>query len=92
MLILEPNISYGNIFTILTVVISVTALVYTMRGDIRVIKNDIRYLFEGQHNLTEAFTQLGRILTSVAVQDSRINMIEKRIDELAHGRGLVSKP
>lgn len=60
-----------------------------MRGDINIVKNDIRYLQESQKALTEAFSQLGKILTSVAVQDARINMIEKKMDELAHGHGYV---
>ena len=63
--------------------------IWTMKGDINIVKNDIRYLQESQKALTEAFSQLGKILTSVAVQDARINMIEKKIDELSHGQGYV---
>jgi hypothetical protein len=39
--------------------------------------------------LTEAFRQLGKVLTQVAIQDNRINNMEKRLDELAHGKGIV---
>lgn len=60
-----------------------------MKGDINLVKHDIHYLQESQRALTEAFNQLGKILTQVAVQDQRINMMEKRIDELAHGKGIV---
>jgi hypothetical protein len=87
--VIENTISWGNILTILTVVGSVVTFIWTMRGDINVLKNDIRYLQESQKALTEAFSQLGKILTAVAVQDTRINIIEKRIDELAHGHGYV---
>lgn len=73
----------------LTIVGSVFALVYNMKGDISLIKNDIFYLQRSQEALAEAFSQLGKILTQVAVQDNRLNMIEKRMDELAHGKGLV---
>lgn len=65
------------------------ALVYSMRGDINLLKNDMRHLQAGQMSLTEAFSQLGKILTSVAVQDTRITLIEKRVDELSHGQGFV---
>lgn len=63
--------------------------IYAIRSDLNTLKNDINHLREGQKALTEAFTQLGKVLTQVAVQDVRINAIEKKIDELAHGEGLV---
>lgn len=87
----ENSISLGNILTIFSVVGSVIALLYSMKGDITIVKHDIYYLQESHKSLTEAFTQLGRILTQVAVQDQRINMLEKRVDELAHGEGIVTK-
>lgn len=86
---MEWSISLGNILTIISVVGAATTFIWTMRGDINIVKNDIRYLQESQKALTEAFSQLGKILTSVAVQDTRLNMIEKKLDELAHGHGYV---
>lgn len=85
----EFTITLGNILTIVSVVGAVMTFIWTMRGDINIVKNDIRYLQESQKALTEAFSQLGKILTSVAVQDTRLNMIEKKLDELAHGHGYV---
>ncbi len=87
--VIDYSVSFGNIITIFTVVGSVMALLYTMKGDISIVKHDIHYLQESQRALTEAFAQLGRVLTQVAVQDQRINMMEKRVDEMAHGKGLV---
>lgn len=87
--VVENTISLGNLLTIFAVVSSVTAFMYTMRGHIQIIRNDVKYLQEGQRALTEAFTQLGKVLTQVAVQDMRINMIEKRLDEFSHGKGMV---
>lgn len=86
---LDLTISVGNILTILSVVGSVMALLYSMKGDIAIVKHDIHYLQESHKALTEAFSQLGKVLTQVAVQDNRINMIEKKLDELAHGKGLI---
>lgn len=87
----DYSISLGNVLTIFSTVGSVMALLYSMKGDIAIVKHDIHYLQESHKALTEAFTQLGRILTQVAVQDQRINMLEKRVDELAHGDGIVKK-
>ena len=87
--IIEYNISIGNIVTILSVVVSTVWLVANMNKDILIVKNDVHYLQQSHKALTEAFGQLGKILTSVAVQDTRINMIDKKLDELAHGHGYV---
>ena len=54
-----------------------------------IVKHDIHYLQESHKSLTEAFRQLGKVLTQVAVQDNRIHIMEKRLDELAHGQGFV---
>lgn len=83
---IDYTISIGNILTVISVMLSAVAFVYTLRGDLRVMKNDIEYLQESQRNLNEAFTQLGAILTSVAVQDQRLNMLEKRIQEIRENR------
>ena len=86
---IDYTISLGNILTIVSVVGSVMAVILNMKGDISIVKHDIHYLQQSHKALTEAFAQLGKVLTQVAVQDQRINMLEKRVDELAHGKGLV---
>ncbi len=89
--IIEYSISLGNILTILSVVGSVMTFIWTMKGDIIVIKSDVSYLQKSQRVLSEAFNQFGKVLTSVAVQANHISMLEKRIDELAHGKGFINK-
>jgi len=88
---LEPTITLGNLLTIFSVVGSVFAFIWTMKSDIGIVKRDIDYLQQSHKALTEAFNQLGKILTQVAVQDQRINMLEKRVDELSHGKGYVKE-
>lgn len=61
-----------------------------MRSDLRILRSDLEHIERRQSSLNEAFTQLGTILTQVAVQDNRIHMLEKNIDELRHGQGFVS--
>lgn len=62
---------------------------FALRSDIISLKTDINHIKENQKGLAEAFTQLGNILTKVAVQDARLQMMEKKIDELSHGQGYV---
>lgn len=90
-MIIEYTISIGNIFTILAVLGGAMTFIYTIKNEISLVQSDVRHLEDGQRSLAEAFSQLGKILTAVAVQDSRINMIEKRFDELSHGRGFIRK-
>lgn len=88
-MIIDYSVSIGNILAMLTMLGSVMFFVYIMKNDISLMQRDVTYLEEGQNRLTEAFSQLGKILTQVAVQDNRINMMEKKLDELSHGKGLV---
>lgn len=63
---------------------------YALKVQIDRLANDINHIKENQKSLQEAFSQLGSILTKVAVQDTRLNMIEKNLDEIRHGKGLVT--
>lgn len=71
------------------VALAAVTFFYALRSDINSLKNDISSIKDNQRQLSEAFTQLGSILTKVAVQDTRLNMLEKKIDELSHGLGFV---
>lgn len=86
----ENTITLGNLLTIFSVFGSVATFIWSMKSDIGIVKRDIDYLQQSHKALTEAFNQLGKILTQVAVQDQRINMLEKRVEELSHGKGYVN--
>lgn len=62
---------------------------YALKVQIDRLAGDIQHIKENQRSLQEAFAQLGSILTKVAVQDTRLSMIEKNIDELRHNKGFV---
>lgn len=70
--------------------IGALAFFFALRNEILGLKGDVEHIKENQRALSEAFTQLGNILTKVAVQDVRLQMIEKKLDELAHNRGFVN--
>lgn len=86
---IDWTVSLGNIITILTVIASVIGLVYNMKSDIVLLQNDVTHLEKAQQTMTEAFSNMGKVLTTVAVQDNRLTMIEKKLDELSHGKGYV---
>jgi hypothetical protein len=62
-----------------------------MRGDIRSVQQSIGYLEKKQTVLADALVQLSTILTKLAVQDTRLAMVDKSIDELRHGQGYIKK-
>lgn len=71
-------------------VLAAYGVVLSLRGQIKGLAIDIGYIKENQKALQEGFNQLNTILTRVAVQDTRLNMIEKKLDELAHGKGIIN--
>lgn len=89
---IDWTVSVGNLLQIGAFVILGITMFLTMRGDINILRHDVQSLEKGQLILNEAFAQLGTILTQVAVQDNRLLMIEKSMDDLKHGQGFVKLP
>jgi hypothetical protein len=85
------TISFGNVLQIGAFVVVWIALYFKLENNINIIKRDLLGIEDKQKSLNEAFTQLGNVLTQVAVQDNRLQMIEKAVDELRHGTGFISK-
>lgn len=85
------TVSFGNIIEIIGMAVIVITMFNKQNASISLMRKDINYIQDSQRALNEAFKQLGNILTQVAVQDTRLSMIEKRVDELAHGEGLIGK-
>ena len=88
-MILEYTISLGSILQTVVYTAAAVAFFFAMRTDINILKHDMRNLQENQRAMTEALSQLGHVLTRIAVQDNRLIMLEKSIDEVRHGRGFV---
>lgn len=70
---------------------TVMAIFFGLRGEVRVLRHDVQHLEDRFGQLAESFKQIGSVLTQVAVQDTRLSMIEKHVDELKHGRGFVNR-
>lgn len=85
----DATITIGNIAEIISIIGGGFLVLVRMGGDIRVMKADMSNLKTRVTDLNSSFEKLGIILTQVAVQDTRLVNLEKRLDELAHGRGFV---
>lgn len=81
--------NFDTLFKIMLAAFAALGLYYAIKYDIASLRTDINHIKETQKSLAEAFTQLGNILTKVAVQDARLQMMEKKLDELSHGQGFI---
>lgn len=88
--VIDWSISVGNLLQMVAMVGGGLWVFFQLRADVRILKNDISNMEKRQNDLNEAFTQLGTILTQVAVQDQRMVQIEKTVDEMRHGQGFVN--
>ena len=88
--VIDWTLNVGSIIQLAVLVVGGVAAFFAVRTDVRVIRHDVGNLKQRQDDLNEAFTQLGTILTRVAVQDERLVSIERRVDELRHGQGFVN--
>lgn len=60
-----------------------------LRSELLTLRSDISQIKESQKLMTDSLKQLNTILTQIAVQGVRLDMIEKDIDELRHGHGYI---
>lgn len=87
----DTTITIGNLAEITSIIVGGIIVAIRMGGDLRVMKVDMKHLKDTVNTLSSAFDKLGTILTQVAVQDVRLVAMEKRLDEMAHGRGFVQR-
>lgn len=92
MLNFDWTINFGNLLAVIGVLGTWAWMFLSMRAELRVQRHDLNSLKERLGSLAEAFTQLGKILTQIAVQDNRLAMLDRSIDELRHGQGFIRIP
>lgn len=73
----------------LSVLAGVIGFVVWIRSELIGLRSDISQIKDHQKVLMESLKQLNIILTQIAVQDTRLNMLEKDIDELRHRKGFI---
>lgn len=88
----ESILSYITIDSVLRAVAlvgSVIAFLLYIKTELTQLKAEMIQVREQQKLLMDSIKQLNFILTQIAVQEARLNMIEKDIDELRHGQGFI---
>lgn len=85
------TLSLGTLLHISTVIVAVIIAYGALKSDVKILSVEFQGIQKRQDALNESFKQLSSILTQVAVQSARLTMLEKRIEELSHGKGFVNK-
>lgn len=80
---------FTAIAQVASILAGVLSFAFYIRTELFSLKTDISMIKDQQKTLMESLRQLSTILTQIAVQDARINMIEKDIDELRHRKGFI---
>jgi hypothetical protein len=88
---IDTTVSLGNVFTIGAVIFSAGGFYVATRIGMNSMSKAIGVL-------TEDVKELNKLMTSVAVQNQRLdnvgerlNMVERRYDELRRGEGLINR-
>ena len=83
------TISVGNLLTIVIIGLGAMSAFYRLQGDLRVLRHEFRNMEAVQLNLQENLTSLTTIMTQIAVQQTRLDMLQTDIEDMKHGRGFV---
>ncbi len=89
-MVIDWTISIGNIITMALAAIGAIGAFYALRADIRILRHDMKNVQTRQEALGETMESISSTLTTVAVQNERLNQLSKTIEEMRHGQGFVN--
>jgi len=89
-IVIEWSISIGNLLQIAAFLIAGVGAFFALRTDIKVLKHDMEKIQRDQVMIGEAMKQMTNVLTTLAVQQVRLDRAEMTIDEMRHGQGFVN--
>jgi hypothetical protein len=79
---LDPSIRVGDLLTAGFFVVGGLGFLWSMRGDMKLLSRDL----QAQGKKLE---KLETVITAQALQHQRIDYIERRVDDMQHGRGFI---
>ncbi len=86
---IDWTVNVGHLITVFTMLGGVMAIFWGLRSDVRILRNDFKHIEKRQDSLDSALKQLGTILAQLASQNTRLDLMQKQMDELRHGKGFV---
>lgn len=82
--------NFENIFKILILTFGAVGFYFAIKNDISSLKRELCHVKDNQRSIVESISKLSQLLIQVAIQDTRLNMLEKKLDDLSHGHGFVT--
>lgn len=80
---IDPSIRAGDIITLLVLGIGGLGFLWSMRGELKMLAKDVR-------THSQKIESLQIVITTLAVQNQRMNDLDRRIEDLRHGRGFIN--
>lgn len=87
---IDWTITVGNLLQVAAFLIAGVGAFFALRGDIRILRHDMRSIQLVQEAHAETMTHVATTLTTVATQAIQINQLIKTVDEMRHGQGYVN--
>jgi hypothetical protein len=89
MVTFDATINLGHIITFFGFIVGGLLVVWALKYDVRYLSSRME-IVEGRFGSVEGkLERFGTAITALAVQEERMNNIEKRLTDLQHGRGFV---
>lgn len=83
------TITVGEALMALTTFGSALGIFFSVKSDVKIVQHDLQALNEKFATMNTVFGGIGSTLTKVAIQDNRLDRLEKDMRELRHGEGMV---
>jgi len=93
----DMTISFANVLMLITMIVGAVGAVFTIRGMVNTLGVRMNNVEETQRSINTKLEKIETLLVTVAVQDTRLNaqaermnLLDKRYEELSHWRGFVN--
>lgn len=85
----DATINLGHILTFIGFAIGGLGVIWALKSDVKVLTRELGTMTDRLSGLEKKWDRVADAMTSIAVQESRLNSMDRRIDDLQHGRGFV---
>lgn len=85
----DASINLGHLLTFFGFVIGGLGVIWALKSDVRLLTKELESMTGRLGGLEKKWEKVADALTALAVQEVRLNSIDRRIDDLQHGRGFI---
>lgn len=85
----DATINLGHVLTFFGFAIGGLGVVWALKSDVRLLAKELETMTGRLGGLEKKWEKVADALTALAVQEARLNSIDRRIDDLQHGMGFI---